>query len=87
MCYDEIDAPSLPREGSYELVLALSASDVDNLLLLTQAKKRFAGVSTCALLSDTMYLPVFEQAGIDYILTGHGDNEITELLNHVHPHA
>ncbi len=84
-CYDEVDAPALPRGGNYRFLLALSKSDVDNLLLCTTARQRFGGIKTAARLSDTIYLPVFKEAGIDYILPGNGDTEIMELLKHVHP--
>ena len=86
-CYDEIDAPELPREGHYQLLLALSKSDVDNLILCAAAKKQYDGIKTAARLTDTVYLPVFRDAGIDYILPNPGNTEIMELLNHVHPHA
>lgn len=86
-CYDEVDAPALPREGIFRLLLALSKSDMDNLLLCAAARRRFGGIKTAARLTDTVYLPVFKEAGIDYILPGNGDTEIMELLKHVHPHA
>ena len=86
-CYDEVDAPTLPREGSFHFLLALSKSDVDNLLLCSAARRRFEGIKTAARLSDTVYLPVFKEAGIDYILPGNRETEIMELLNHVHPRA
>lgn len=86
-CYDEVDAPNLPREGNFRFLLALSKSDVDNLLLCSAARQRYEGIKTAARLSETVYLPVFKEAGIDYILPGSGDTEIMELLNHVHPRA
>ncbi len=86
-CYDEVDAPTLPREGNFRFLLALSKNDVDNLLLCSAARRRFDSIKTAARVSDTVYLPVFKEAGIDYILPGSGDTEIMELLNHVHPRA
>lgn len=86
-CYDEVDAPTLPREGNFRFLLALSKSDVDNLLLCSVARRRFDSIKTAARISDTVYLPVFKEAGIDYILPSNGDTEIMELLNHVHPRA
>jgi hypothetical protein len=86
-CYDEVDAPTLPREGNFRFLLALSKNDVDNLLLCSAARQRYGSIKTAARVSDTVYLPVFKEAGIDYILPGSGDTEIMELLNHVHPRA
>ena len=86
-CYDEVDAPTLPLNGNFHFLLALSKSDVDNLIFCSAARRRFEGIKTAARVSDTVYLPVFKDAGIDYILPGSGDNEIMELLNHVHPRA
>jgi hypothetical protein len=86
-CYDEVDTPTLPREGNFRFLLALSKSDVDNLLLCSAARHRFDSIKTAARLSDTVYLPVFKEAGIDYILPANGDTEIMELLNHVYPCA
>ncbi len=85
--YDEVDAPALPDAGGYHFLMALSKSDMDNLLLCAAARQRCRGVITAARLCDTVYLPVFREAGIDYILPGSGDTEIMELLNHVHPRA
>jgi len=86
-CYDEVDAPSLPRKGYFYLFLALSKSDVDNLVLCAAAKRQYEGIKTAARLSDTVYLPVYKQTGVDYILPAQGDAEIMELLKYVHPRA
>ncbi len=84
-CYDEVDTPTLPVAGNFHLLLALSNSDVDNLLLCAAARQRFETIKTAARLTDSVYLPVFKDAGVDYILPDVRENEITELLNHVHP--
>ena len=83
--YDEVDAPALPREGDFCFLLALSKSDMDNLLLCAAAKQRYDGIKTAARLSNTVYLPVFKKTGVDYVLPGKGDTEMMELLKHVHP--
>ena len=85
--YETVDLPVLPGNQALYLVLALSKCDTDNLIICAAARRQHSGVITAAKLSDTMYLPVFKEAGIDYILPPTGDQEVMELLKHVYPRA
>lgn len=61
--------PHVPPSDDLLAVLALSARDLDNLLLCHEAKHLRSDIYTIALCNDRLYQHFFADAGIDQILT------------------
>lgn len=59
--FDLADRPQIPLYHRYRLVLAVSDSDADNLLLCVQAMRKFPGVRTIALCSSSEHEKLFEE--------------------------
>lgn len=62
-----VDSPALPPRSVYRAVFALSANDLDNILLCMLAQKAHSTV-TVALCNDKQYLRIFQEYPIDKVV-------------------
>ena len=77
--------PHVPFKANVYAVLAISGSDIDNLLLCREAKHRFAEVYTIARCHDPLYRHFFQEAGINRILTGDASDSLFTYLDALKP--
>jgi hypothetical protein len=68
--YISTSEPDIPDNMRLMMLLAISNSDLDNLLLCCKARHLFPDACLIALCNDMLYHSIFMQTGIQYILTG-----------------
>lgn len=78
-CFDCMSEPCPPPGKVYRIVCALSANDLDNLLLCRSAQRATKDVCTIARCNNRLYEGVFRQAHITHVLIG--DVHISSLLS------
>lgn len=66
--YDVIYSPLIPDSCTYDYVMALSGSDVDNLILCAESKRMLQGAYTVAKCNDKVYESVFHREDVDEIV-------------------
>ncbi len=69
IAYLKLTEPHVPDHLKLRLVLAVSGSDLDNLMLCNEARHVNPDVITIAKCSNSIYREIFEKAGISRILT------------------
>ncbi len=68
--YKKIVEPLVPADTKTTAVLALSDSDLDNLLLCSEARHLHPNAFIVAKCNDTLYLNIFQSVGINQVLSG-----------------
>jgi hypothetical protein len=68
--YCLITEPSMPDNSEFSALIAISGSDLDNLLLCSEAKYMRPATVLFARCNDSIYLSIFEKIGINRIFTG-----------------
>jgi hypothetical protein len=68
--YYIINEPDISENFNFSIIIAISDNDIDNLLLCNKAKHICPDVLTITRCNDLIYKNVFEDVGINYILTG-----------------
>jgi hypothetical protein len=65
-----ISEPHLPDRLPVKSVLALSDSDIDNLLLCHESHRRCPEIFCIARCSSSVFQKIFRDAGVDCVLAG-----------------
>lgn len=65
-----IAKPYIPENTEFKTLIALSDCDLDNLLLCGEARHNYPGSFIIARCNDLLYLNIFENIGINHVLTG-----------------
>ena len=76
--YDAVETPAIPMYCSYRVVMALSLSDEDNLMLCSAAKRAFPEACTVARCNDMEFRNLFSNQKADYTVTD--DTEAAKIL-------
>ena len=69
MDFDVVEYPAFPLLRMYRTVIAVSQSDLDNLLLCVVAKQRDPSIRTVALCNGRIYRQLFDQTCVDKVIT------------------
>lgn len=77
--YDVIEYPSFPQFCCYKIVLGISESDLDNLLVCKIAKRFNPAVQTIAKCNLQIYHEIFDCEDVDVVVSS--INEAMSILN------
>ena len=79
--YEVTDHPDLLEYSAFLAVAAISESDLDNLLLCSEAKRLRPDILSFAICNDMTYKSVFDNAGIGCVFSiGVGNTSLPEAL-------